>query len=369
MSIKQWIRRYSVMNRRTAARRPAQGFAAGHSTGSALQHDAIRDISATGVYLLTRERWQSGTSVALTLHRAGRQNDNLQSQITLKARAVRCGEDGVGLAFEIPAGVDQRLWTRLVETSPVESSADDIVGPFKMAKALAFLSRVSAPSGSAIRQQIRSTLTGQRLWNAIEIALLAENVLASSPHGDRLRSSMPIIVRILHDGSWAEDDSTKLCWAGLLATACTPIIAEESNRSLVEIFSQLTPTHVRFFTAVCTLSTKYLNESGAVAARRLTSTTDEILKLSGTRDLLRMGRSLEHLSELGLLEERFKTSLFIPVDGINITPTILGLKLFARCMGHRGSPESFYGIGPTGGRHLPPWPDEGWDSAPSAMTG
>ena len=343
MTLRQWLNHSFLTKRRTATRRPAGGFAADHWAGATLKHDVIRDISATGVYLLTREQWRPGTPVSLTLHRAGLQNENLQRQITMQARAVRCGEDGVGLAFDIPEGVEPRLWINLVETAPTESSPDDIVGPFKMAKALAFLSRISRPSGSAVRQEIRTKLNGQRLWNAIEIALQAESLLASCPEGNQLHGCPSTVIRILHDGSWADDDSIQQCWAGLLATACKADDADESNRAYIEIFSQLSPTHIRLVTAACTKATKFVTESGIVAARQLTCSTGEIMKLSGTRDLLRMGRALEHLSGLGLLEERFKTSLFIPVDGINITPTCLGLQLYACCNGHRGEPQTFYG--------------------------
>jgi len=327
-----------------ATRRPAGGFAADHWAGSTLKHDLIRDISATGVYLLTREQWRPGTPVSLTLHRAGLQNENLQRQITMQARAVRCGEDGVGLAFDIPAGVEPRMWINLVESAPTESSPDDILGPFKMAKALAFLSRISAPLGSAVRQEIRTKLNGQRLWNAIEIALQAESLLASCPERNQLHGCPSTVIRILHDSSWADDESIQQCWAGLLATTCTVDNDDDSNRAYVDVFSQLSPTHVRLVTAACTKATKFLTESGAIAARPFTRSTDEIMKFSGTRDLLRMGRTLEHLSGLGLLEERFKTSLFVPVDGINITPTNLGLQLYARCRGHRGEPQTFYGV-------------------------
>jgi hypothetical protein len=311
MTLRQWLNHSFLTKRRTATRRPAGGFAADHWAGATLKHDVIRDISATGVYLLTR--------------------------------AVRCGEDGVGLAFDIPEGVEPRLWINLVETAPTESSPDDIVGPFKMAKALAFLSRISRPSGSAVRQEIRTKLNGQRLWNAIEIALQAESLLASCPEGNQLHGCPSTVIRILHDGSWADDDSIQQCWAGLLATACKADDDDESNRAYIDIFSQLSPTHIRLVTAACTKATKFVTESGIVAARQLTCSTGEIMKLFGTRDLLRMGRALEHLSGLGLLEERFKTSLFIPVDGINITPTCLGLQLYACCNGHRGEPQTFYG--------------------------
>jgi hypothetical protein len=348
MSLRKWLNHSFLTKRRLATRRPAGGFSACHWTDSGVQHDLIRDISATGLYLLTRERWRPGTTVSLTLQRAGLHSENLERQITLQARAVRCDEAGVGLAFEIPPGMEQQLWVNLVESSTRDATPGDIVGPFKLAKALAFLSRISFPSGTAIRQEIRTTLTGHRLWNAIEVALHAESLLASWPDWEQLRCCPPVLLRILHDGSWADEDLMQQCWAGLLATACTETGDDESNRDLVDIFSQLTPTHVRLVTAACTNATKFLTESGVVAARELTCTTDEIMKLSGTRDLLRMGRSLEHLSELGLLEQRFKTSLFVPVVGVNITPTPLGLALSARCHGHRGASEAFYGLNSAG---------------------
>jgi hypothetical protein len=349
MSLKQWLNRSFPTKQRLGTRRPAGGFAAGHWTDSGLKRDVIRDISATGLYLLTRDRWQPGTPVSLTLQRAGFQGENLERQITLQARAVRCHEEGVGLAFDIPPGVEPQLWVNLVESSTNDATPGDIVGPFKLAKSLAFLSRISAPSGSAIRQEIRTTLTGHRLWNAIEVALHAESLLASWPDGEQLRCCPPLLLRILRDGSWADEDSMQQCWAGLLATACTINGDDQSNRNFVDIFSQLTPTHVRLVTAACVNAAKLLNESGAVAARELTCSTDEIMKLSGTRDLLRMGRSLEHLSGLGLLEQRFKTSLFVPVEGINITPTPLGLELNARCNGYRSASEAFFGVVSTSG--------------------
>jgi hypothetical protein len=112
---------------------------------------------------------------------------------------------------------------------------------------------------------------------------------------------------------------------------------------------------LRLFSEACIRSAKYLTDAGAFACRRISCTTEDVLRISGYRDLLRMARSLERLSEFGLLEERFKTSMFVPVDGINITPTHRGLEFFARCHGHRGEPESYFEATP--GTVLP-WPKD-----------
>jgi hypothetical protein len=365
MNPKQWLLNSSLWNRRKAIRRAADGFTVGYWSGPNLKHDSIRDISATGLYLLTQEHWPPGTPIALQLHRgeldcrAGAVPDHEAEIVKMTAHSVRCGRDGVALAFDIPSGIDPLLWTHLFEEARDESQSDNIVGPFKVARALALLSRVCAPQAAAVRQRIRSALTGPRFWNAIAMTLQAETLLTSQANcagaePPKLAGSAPVIIKILEEGSWTEDASMSRLWAGLLACACSANGANQASRSFVEILRQLTPMDLRLFSEACTRSAKYLTDDGVVTCRRLSCTADDILRFSGFRDLLRMGRSLERLSEFGLVEERFRTSMFTPVDGINITPTHLGLEFFTQCHGHPGQPESYFE--PTPGALLP-WPE------------
>jgi hypothetical protein len=232
----------------------------------------------------------------------------------------------------------------LVEAAPRESGHDPVVGPFKTAKAMAFFHRICAPDGLAVWKYLRSALGGHRFWNAIEIGLQAEGSVEAASLGDELHASPELVMRLLYDGFWADDPDMQQSWAGLLAASCSTEPDDESSRPFVEIFSQLTPAHARLLNATCIGATRYVAESGVVLAEPMICTADETMKLSGTRDLLMMGRALQHLSELGLLEERFRTSMFIPVEGLNVTPTGLGLALFARCNGYRGEPKVFYGL-------------------------
>lgn len=63
----------------------------------------IRDISATGLYLVTRERWPVGSEVKMSLQRTGPPSHGAQPAITLQLRVTRWGADGVGLEFAGPA--------------------------------------------------------------------------------------------------------------------------------------------------------------------------------------------------------------------------------------------------------------------------
>jgi hypothetical protein len=79
--------------------RVAAGPAAGkHAPGV----HVIRDISATGLFLVTRERWPVGSEVKMSLQRTGPASHGAHSAITLQLRVTRWGADGVGLEFASP---------------------------------------------------------------------------------------------------------------------------------------------------------------------------------------------------------------------------------------------------------------------------
>jgi hypothetical protein len=63
----------------------------------------VRNISSTGFYLLTRERWHPGTVVTITLQRSdvtkGEENSSAEHYISVLSKVIRLGKDGVGLAF------------------------------------------------------------------------------------------------------------------------------------------------------------------------------------------------------------------------------------------------------------------------------
>ncbi|MGA7343520.1 MAG: DUF192 domain-containing protein [Terracidiphilus sp.] len=103
-SKRNWLERWLFPNppdqdKRTAPRKPTPRFTAHFWTGGAPQAHTIRDISATGLYVVTQERWYLGTQIRLTLTKTGAGEPCAESSITVQAIAVRWGNDGVGLEF------------------------------------------------------------------------------------------------------------------------------------------------------------------------------------------------------------------------------------------------------------------------------
>jgi hypothetical protein len=327
---------------RSAERRPVDKFAAYRWNGSGLQQETVRDISSSGLYILTEERWKPGTLVFLTLQREGSLETDSQRRIEVHAKVTRCGKDGVGLAFVLQNDPDSRQWESLRESLIEQTKPKDMLSLVRMAGAVAFLSRICPRGAEEVGELLRGRLSNHKLANALAIALKAENLLAFEPATAKLRAEPGLVVRILEDGSCTDEDWLKHFWGGLLATSCAGNGKDESSRVFVELFSQLTTFPVRLLTVVCTRATKVFGESGAVTAKPLPCRKEELKQTTGSRGL-QVDRDLERLAELGLIEKRASNSpTLLASDEIYITPSSLGLHLFARCNGHRGLPQDFY---------------------------
>jgi uncharacterized protein len=73
--------------------------------GTPVPHD-IRDISGKGLYVFTGERWYIGTVIRITL--TDRHQPSRERSLTVDARVIRWGHDGVGLRFQLRDVKDPR---------------------------------------------------------------------------------------------------------------------------------------------------------------------------------------------------------------------------------------------------------------------
>jgi hypothetical protein len=94
-----WLQRWWSPDPRRAPRERAPGVAAYYWNGAAPKAHTVRDISATGLYVVTEERWYPGTLILMTLHNSQAGEQLAERSISVLSRAVRWGNDGVGLQF------------------------------------------------------------------------------------------------------------------------------------------------------------------------------------------------------------------------------------------------------------------------------
>ncbi len=93
----RWL--FPDVNKRRAKRYPTPGVVAYYWTGGTPYSYHVGDISATGLFLLTKERWAPGTLIQMTLQRQDGRINNSDSSLCVLTEVVRWGENGAGFNF------------------------------------------------------------------------------------------------------------------------------------------------------------------------------------------------------------------------------------------------------------------------------
>jgi len=112
--MKNWFEELMSRNQRRPQRYVAPRLVAYFFDGGPPTAHCIRDVSSSGVYLLTTQRWYPGTLVTLTLQRTEKDQAGVRQSIAVQARVMRSAEDGVGLRFVVPKTEEGRRIQRYI---------------------------------------------------------------------------------------------------------------------------------------------------------------------------------------------------------------------------------------------------------------
>jgi hypothetical protein len=328
---------------RRAERRNSPSLAAYHWKGHLPRLNSVRDISSTGAFLLTQERWEPGEVISLTLQRSG--PPERENSFPLQAKAVRWDDQGVAVSFMLPTGADLRLWQSPLKSADLQNEPEDILHEFRVAQTISFLTRISPDTHVPASRLLHEELSNYRLENAVEITLGAEKMLGAAVEGDHLRAMPDVVMRIIEAGSWSSDDKWMLqFWAGLLAASCSSAGDDQSTLAFADLLGQLKALHLRILSAACGRSTKVSGGAGSMYCRPLKWKASDLMKYSGSSDLIKLDRELNYMADLGVIAAREKSAFFQQMTDTTIAPTNLGLQLYAKCNGHRGTAHKFYGL-------------------------
>lgn len=86
-------------DRRRGKRLPAHNLVAYYWTGGSPVANKVGDISQSGLYLFTDERWFPGTRLVMTLQREGANAPRRDEISRVESEVVRWGENGIGCRF------------------------------------------------------------------------------------------------------------------------------------------------------------------------------------------------------------------------------------------------------------------------------
>ncbi len=97
--MKSWLKSLISGDLRKKSRQTAPPLAAYFWDGGHPVAHRVKNISHTGFYLETTERWLLGTLVMMTLQRTGADSSLADCSVIVMSKVVRYGEDGVGFTF------------------------------------------------------------------------------------------------------------------------------------------------------------------------------------------------------------------------------------------------------------------------------
>lgn len=93
----RWL--FPEVNQRRAKRFPTPGLVAYYWTGGAPYSYHVGDMSATGLFLLTKDRWAPGTLIQMTLQKQDGRTNRPEDSICVLTEVVRWSKDGAGFNF------------------------------------------------------------------------------------------------------------------------------------------------------------------------------------------------------------------------------------------------------------------------------
>ncbi len=260
-------------------------------------------------------------------------------QIDVQARVASYGEDGVGLGFILPAGMNAGLWEHVVDTADTPDETEDTQVIFRMVRAILFVYRLCPSTAAEPIHIITGELDESRTRNMLAIALTAEKMLADEPDADKLHAHPHMVASILKNGSWEQDDLTQQLWAGLLVTSCNEDGSDVSNLEFAELMVQLTMNQAHILVEGCRKT--FEQRAGKQARPRpIVITPEEMTRINGIYDFYRNATDVAYLYGYGLVVNNFNFSTHGVKTSFDITPTELGMQLFKVCKGHllTGSP-------------------------------
>jgi hypothetical protein len=115
--------------------------------GKPVQHQ-VRDVSATGLYVVTEERWYPGTLIAMTLQKMDMPADNVERAVAVQSRVARWGTDGVGVEFLMPGAPGWREMQGLAGDKLDRKRLEKFLEGFAGAGGKAQIERIANPAGT-----------------------------------------------------------------------------------------------------------------------------------------------------------------------------------------------------------------------------
>jgi len=332
-NLRRALQRLGAPEQRQAERWPGTGLSALYGIESASKPAGIKNVGASGVYLLTDERFPADQTVSLILRMDGEQADDSELQLSVQTRAAWQGEDGVALEFVLPAGMNPDLCAAMVHDIVSLTDRDQVADVFRHLRTVLFLYRLCESQADEAILLLDGQLDARRTETLFKIAFDAEKLLAAKPDASRMRAHPKLVAEILRNGSWAADELTLKLWVGLLASSCSVDAPDDGNQIFADILVHITITEAKILLRACERSLSSTPELESPAPVPVILSPQEMIQVTGVHDHSRNATNLAYLFNLGLVEKLFDFTSYRDIESFDVTPSRLGRELYSHCHG------------------------------------
>lgn len=328
--IRTLLARTGLSERRKDQRVDANGLTVSYLAGKEQKTVRIGNISPTGLYLVTGERWAPGAPVLLTLGEKSVFDSCSRSQVKLWAKCARVDDNGVGLSFA-HSHINSTKWLEAMSKAPSMIAENHPVHVFRFTRALAFLFHISPTSEEQILNLMTKGFSREGAERAIEVALFAADILESQSSECRMDVSPNLVLKILEVAAEVNDQEAREYSARLLSACTLTDPQDDLNPLLANLLSRLDLLHLRILTAAWSLASEVDPKASSSMPNCAECTVEEIQAIAGIANEEQVESMVDGLHELGLLGSTAKRALGVRLLKVNMTLTSLGLRFCERC--------------------------------------
>lgn len=212
-----------------------------------------------------------------------------------------------------------------------------------------FLEIVFKPGLEELGYLFRDEMRRWRLNNILQVLKKAKGKLDFDGQELNLTANARVGVTIMEECSAVDDEELQDLWAGLFASSCTPDGRDDSNMNFVDLLRRMSTIEARILDYACKHAKKYIYPNRLISAESLTVPFDTLVQITGTNDIYRLDRELDHMRSIELLPQ---DDIFEGGGGFSIgddqldadvSPTPLALNLYFRTHSTANSPIEFWG--------------------------
>jgi hypothetical protein len=194
-----------------------------------------------------------------------------------------------------------------------------------------FLKAVCMPALDEVGLMLKDQVRYWRLINILKIIEKAKGKVEFNGDQLELKAHPRVALAIIENGSLNDDDEIQNLWAGLFASSCIDSEQTDENLIFVDLLKQLTNNEAKILKYACEKTRKIIHKNGLVTAERFYCQCDELISLTGNRNIHSIDRQLDHLRSLELIVGGFDAQDQNLIA--DISPTDLALNLYVRSQG------------------------------------